>query len=155
MSAGAAWALAGAAWAAVLAAIYDRRTAPNRPGGQSTDFQRIAPHVERAAELAEEIRELDDLRISLEISAPRERARPIKLEWANVNGERLHRASIFCDGQQSTAALLQSVEAERRELLRALLREIAGAFWGTAVTQATTETRRRSIETEAETDAEQ
>lgn len=155
MSAAAAWAMAGAAWAFVAAAIYDRRTAPSRPGGQSTDFQRIAPHVTRAAELAAEIKELDDLRISLELSAPRERARPVKLEWANVAGERMHRASIFADGSASTAALLQSVEAERRELLRALLREVCGAYYGTAVTQATTETRRRSIETEASTDAEQ
>lgn len=155
MSAAAAWAMAAAVWAAVLAEIHGRRTAPSRPGGQCTDFAHVAPHVERAAELAAEIKELDDLRISLELSAPRERARPVKLEWANVAGERLHRASIFCDGQQSTAALLRSVEAERRELLRALLREVAGAFWGTAVTGATTETRRRSIETEASTDAEQ
>lgn len=155
MSAAAAWALAGAAWTFVAAAIYDRRTAPSRPGGQSTDFQRIAPHITRAAELAEEIKELDDLRITLEITAPRERARPVRLEWANVNGEKLHRASIFADGQQSTAALLQSVEAERRELLRALLREVCGAYYGTAVTQATTETRRPRYETEASTDAEQ
>lgn len=154
MSAAAAWALAGAAWAFVAAAIYDRRTAPSRPGGQSADFARVAPHVERAAELAAEIKELDDLRISLEISAPRERARPVKLEWANVAGERLHRASIFCDGQQSTAALLRSVEAERRELLRALLREVNAAYHGDAVTVTTTETRRRCIETGAETDAE-
>lgn len=154
MSAAAAWAMAGAAWAFVAAAIHDRRTAPSRPGGQCTDFARIAPHIQRAAELAEEIREIDDLRITLEITAPRERARPVRLEWANVNGEKLHRASIFADGQQSTAALLQSVEAERRELLRALLREVAGAFWGTAVTQATTETRRPRYETEAERDAE-
>lgn len=154
MSAAGAWALAGAAWAFVAAAIYDRRAAPSRPGGQSTDFQRVAPHIQRAAELAEEIKELDDLRITLEVSAPRERARPVKLEWANVAGERLHRASIFADGSASTAALLQSVEAERRELLRALLKEVAGAFWGTAVTQATTETRRPRYETEAETDAE-
>lgn len=154
MSAAAAWALAGAAWTFVAAAIYDRRTAPSRPGGQSADFVRVAPHVERAAELAAEIKELDDLRISLELSAPRERARPVRLEWATTAGERLHRASIFCDGQQSTAALLRSVEAERRELLRALLREVCGAYYGTAVTQATTETRRRSIETEASTDAE-
>lgn len=154
MSAAAAWAMAAAVWAAVLAEIHGRRTAPHRPGGQCCDFQRVAPHVTRAAELAEEIKELDDLRISLELSAPRERARPVKLEWANVAGERLHRASIFADGSASTAALLQSVEAERAELLRALLREVAGAYIGTAVTQATTETRRRSIETEAETDAE-
>ena len=154
MSAAAAWAMAGAAWAFVAAAIYDRRTAPNRPGGQCCDFQRIAPHIQRAAELAEEIRELDDLRITLEITAPRERARPVRLEWANVNGEKLHRASIFADGQQSTAALLRSVEAERAELLRALLREVNAAYHGDAVTQANTETRRRCIETEAETDAE-
>lgn len=154
MSGAAAWTMAAAAWAFVAAAIYDRRTAPHRPGGQSTDFQRIAPHVERAAELAAEIKELDDLRISLEISAPRERARPVRLEWATTAGERLHRASIFCDGQQSTAALLRSVEAERTELLRALLREVNAAYHGDAVTQATTETRRRCIETEAETDAE-
>ena len=155
MSAAAAWVMSAAVWAAVLAAIHDRRTAPSRPGGQSADFARIAPHVERAAELAAEIKELDDLRISLELSAPRERARPVKLEWANVAGERLHRASIFCDGQQSTAALLQSVEAERRELLRALLREVCAAYHGDVVTATTTETRRRSIETEASTDAEQ
>lgn len=155
MSAAAAWALAGAAWTFVAAAIYDRRTAPNRPGGQSSDFTRISPHVERAAELAAEIKELDDLRTTLEITAPRERARPVRLEWATTAGERLHRASIFCDGQQSTAALLRSVEAERTELLRALLREVCGAYYGTAVTQATTETRRPRYETEAETDAEQ
>lgn len=154
MSAAAAWALAGAAWAFVAAAVYDRRTAPRRPGGQSADFTHIAPHVTRAAELAEEIRELDDLRITLEISAPRERARPVRLEWANVAGERMHQASIFADGNASTAALLQSVEAERRELLRALLREVNAAYYGDAVTQATTETRRPRYETEAETDAE-
>lgn len=154
MSAAAAWAMAAAVWAAVLAEIHGRRTAPRRPGGQSADFARIAPHIQRAAELAEEIRELDDLRISLELSAPRERARPVKLEWANVAGERLHRASIFADGSASTAALLRSVEAERAELLRALLREVCGAYFGTAVTAATTETRRRCIETGAETDAE-
>lgn len=154
MSAAAAWAMAAAVWAAVLAEIHGRRTAPRRPGGQSADFVRVAPHVERAAELAAEIKELDDLRISLEISAPRERARPVKLEWANVAGERLHRASIFADGSASTTALLQSVEAERRELLRALLKEVNSAYHGDAVTATTTETRRRSIETEASTDAE-
>lgn len=154
MSAAAAWAMAAAVWAAVLAEIHGRRTAPSRPGGQSADFAHIAPHIQRAAELAEEIRELDDLRISLELSAPRERARPVKLEWANVAGERLHRASIFADGSASTAALLRSVEAERAELLRALLREVCGAYFGTAVTATTTETRRRCIETGAETDAE-
>lgn len=154
MSAAAAWAMAAAVWAAVLAEIHGRRTAPRRPGGQCCDFQRVAPHVTRAAELAAEIKELDDLRISLEISAPRERARPVKLEWANVAGERLHRASIFADGSASTTALLQSVEAERRELLRALLREVNAAYHGDAVTQALTETRRPRYETEAETDAE-
>lgn len=154
MSAAAAWAMAAAVWAAVLAEIHGRRTAPSRPGGQSTDFQRIAPHIQRAAELAAEIRELDDLRISLELSAPRERARPVKLEWAATAGERLHRASIFADGSASTAALLRSVEAERAELLRALLREVCGAYFGTAVTATTTETRRPSVETEASTDAE-
>lgn len=155
MSAAAAWAMAGAAWAFVAAAVYDRRTAPSRPGGQSADFVRIAPHVQRAAELAAEIKELDDLRISLELSAPRERARPVRLEWATTAGERLHRASIFCDGQQSTAALLRSVEAERAELLRALLREVCAAYHGDAVTATTTETRRPRYETEASTDAEQ
>lgn len=94
---------------------------------QRTDIDGIAPHIERAAALLDQLRELDDLRTSLELCAPRERAQALQLEWVNHNGSR-HAAKVWMDGRASTGSIIAAA-AEERELLRsALLDEIQAAY---------------------------
>lgn len=94
---------------------------------QRTDVDGIAPHIERAAAILEQLRELDDLQTSLELCAPRERAQALQLEWVNHNGSR-HAAKVWMDGSASTGSIIAAA-AEERELLRsALLDEIQAAY---------------------------
>ena len=94
---------------------------------QRTDIDGISPHIERAAAILEQLRELDDLQTSLELCAPRERAQALQLEWVNHNGSR-HAAKVWMDGSASTGSLIAAA-AEERELLRsALLDEIQAAY---------------------------
>ncbi|MBQ1371626.1 MAG: hypothetical protein IIY70_01725 [Oscillospiraceae bacterium] len=104
---------------------------------QRTDVDGIAPHIERAAAILEQLRELDDLQTSLELCAPRERAQALRLEWVNHNGSR-HAAKVWMDGSASTGSLIEAA-AEERELLRsALLEEISAAYSAGGVTKAVT-----------------
>ena len=104
---------------------------------QRTDIDGIAPHIERAAALLDQLRELDDLQTSLELCAPRERAQALQLEWVNHNGSR-HAAKVWMDGRASTGSIIAAA-AEERELLRsALLDEISAAYSAHGVTKAVT-----------------
>ena len=100
---------------------------------QRTDVDGIAPHIERAAALLDQLRELDDLQTSLELCAPRERAQALQLEWVNHNGS-AHRTSIWMDGTDSTGAVLAAAIRERDTLRASLLEEIRAAYLRECVT---------------------
>lgn len=94
---------------------------------QRTDIDGIAPHIERAAAILEQLRELDDLQTSLELCAPRERAQALRMEWTNHNGS-THRTSLWMDGTDSTGAVLAAAIRERDTLRASLLEEIRAAY---------------------------
>jgi hypothetical protein len=94
---------------------------------QRTDIDGIAPHIERAAALLDQLRELDDLQTSLELCAPRERAQALQLEWVNHNGSR-HAAKVWMDGRASTGSIIAAAAEERAALRSALLDEIQAAY---------------------------
>ena len=102
-------------------------TTGSRQTAQRTDLEGIAPHIERAAALLDQLRELDDLQTSLELCAPRERAQALRLEWVNHNGS-AHRTSIWMDGTDSTGAVLAATIRERETLRASLLEEIKAAY---------------------------
>lgn len=104
------------------------------PERQRSDVEGIAPHIERAAALLEQLRELDDLRTSLELCRPRERAQALQLEWTNHNGSR-HATRIWMDGHTSTASVLAAAIQERELLCTSLLDEIRAAYLGECVTE--------------------
>lgn len=117
-----------------------RRHSPtgSRPTpAQRTDLEGIAPHIERAAALLDQLRELDDLQTSLELCAPREKAQALRLEWVNHNGS-AHRTSIWMDGTDSTGAVLAATIKERETLRASLLEEIRAAYLPDGVTKAVT-----------------
>lgn len=117
-----------------------RRHSPtgSRPTpAQRTDLEGIAPHIERAAALLDQLRELDDLQTSLELCAPREKAQALRLEWVNHNGS-AHRTSIWMDGTDSTGAVLAATIRERETLRASLLEEIRAAYLPDGVTKAVT-----------------
>ena len=108
-------------------------TTGSRQTAQRTDLEGIAPHIERAAALLDQLRELDDLQTSLELCAPRERAQALRLEWVNHNGS-AHRTSIWMDGTDSTGAVLAATIRERETLRASLLEEIKAAYLRECVT---------------------
>ena len=108
-------------------------TTGSRQTAQRTDLEGIAPHIERAAALLDQLRELDDLQTSLELCAPRERAQALRLEWVNHNGS-AHRTSIWMDGTDSTGAVLAAAIRERETLRASLLEEIRAAYLRECVT---------------------
>ena len=112
-------------------------TTGSRQTAQRTDLEGIAPHIERAAALLDQLRELDDLQTSLELCAPRERAQALRLEWVNHNGS-AHRTSIWMDGTDSTGAVLAAAIRERETLRASLLEEIRAAYLPDGVTKAVT-----------------
>ena len=114
-------------------------TTGNRQTAQRTDLEGIAPHIERAAALLDQLRELDDLQTSLELCAPRERAQALRLEWVNHNGS-AHRTSIWMDGTDSTGAVLAATIRERETLRASLLEEIRAAYSRECVTGTDTAT---------------
>lgn len=109
-------------------------TTGSRQTAQRTDLEGIAPHIERAAALLDQLRELDDLQTSLELCAPRERAQALRLEWVNHNGS-AHRTSIWMDGTDSTGAVLAATIRERETLRASLLDEIRAAYLRECVTE--------------------
>lgn len=114
-------------------------TTGSRQTAQRTDLEGIAPHIERAAALLDQLRELDDLQTSLELCAPRERAQALRLEWVNHNGS-AHRTSIWMDGTDSTGAVLAATIRERETLRASLLEEIRAAYSRECVTGTDTAT---------------
>ena len=125
--------------AAFLAAAYAIRHGRQQPERQPDrrqrdDLEGIAPHIERAAELLDQLRELDDLHTSLELCAPRERAQALQLEWTNHNGSR-HAARIWMDGHSSTASVMAAATQEREMLCTSLLEEIRAAYSAECVTE--------------------
>ena len=105
------------------------------PERQRSDLEGIAPHIERAADLLGQLRELDDLCTSLELCAPRERAQALQLEWTNHNGSR-HAARIWMDGHSSTASVMAAATQEREMLCTSLLEEIRAAYSAECVTES-------------------
>lgn len=120
-----------------LAISRNQQPTRSRPTAQRTDIDGIAPHIERAAALLDQLRELDDLQTSLELCAPRERAQALRLEWVNHNGS-THRTSIWMDGNDSTGAVLAATIRERETLRTSLLDEISAAYLPNGVTKAVT-----------------
>ena len=116
-----------------LAISRNQQPTSSRPTAQRTDIDGIAPHIERAAALLDQLRELDDLQTSLELCAPRERAQALRLEWVNHNGS-THRTSIWMDGTDSTGAVLAATIRERETLRASLLEEIRAAYLRECVT---------------------
>lgn len=102
-------------------------TTGSRQTAQRTDIDGIAPHIERAAALLDQLRELDDLQTSLELCAPREKAQALRLEWVNHNGS-THSTSIWMDGTDSTDRIRAAAERERETVRAALLEEIRAAY---------------------------
>ena len=128
---------------AVMGAAIKRQqtttgTAPARQQ-QRQDVDGIAPHIERAAALLDQLRELDDLQTSLELCAPREKAQALRLEWVNHNGSS-HSTSIWMDGTDSTGAVLAAAIRERETLRTSLLEEIRAAYLRECVTGTDTAT---------------
>ena len=111
-------------------------TAPARQQ-QRQDVDGIAPHIERAAALLDQLRELDDLQTSLELCAPRERAQALRMEWTNHNGS-THSTRLWMDGTDTTGAVLAAAIRERDTLLASLLEEIRAAYLPNGVTKAVT-----------------
>lgn len=122
-----------------LAISRNQQPTSSRPTAQRTDIDGIAPHIERAAALLYQLRELDDLQTSLELCAPRERAQALRLEWVNHNGS-THRTSIWMDGTDSTGAVLAATIRERETLRASLLEEIRAAYLRECVTGTDTAT---------------
>ena len=122
-----------------LAISRNQQPTSGRPTAQRTDIDGIAPHIERAAALLYQLRELDDLQTSLELCAPRERAQALRLEWVNHNGS-THRTSIWMDGTDSTGAVLAATIRERETLRASLLEEIRAAYLRECVTGTDTVT---------------
>lgn len=122
-----------------LAISRNQQPTSSRPTAQRTDIDGIAPHIERAAALLDQLRELDDLQTSLELCAPRERAQALRLEWVNHNGS-THRTSIWMDGTDSTGAVLAATIRERETLRASLLEEIKAAYLRECVTGTDTAT---------------
>lgn len=120
-----------------LAISRNQQPTSSRQTAQRTDIDGIAPHIERAAALLDQLRELDDLQTSLELCAPRERAQALRLEWVNHNGS-AHRTSIWMDGTDSTGAVLAATIRERETLRASLLDEIRAAYLPDGVTKAVT-----------------
>ena len=120
-----------------LAISRNQQPTSSRQTAQRTDIDGIAPHIERAAALLDQLRELDDLQTSLELCAPRERAQALRLEWVNNNGS-AHRTSIWMDGTDSTGAVLAATIKERETLRASLLDEIRAAYLPNGVTKAVT-----------------
>ena len=117
-----------------------RRQSPtgSRPApAQRTDLEGIAPHIELAAALLDQLRELDDLQTSLELCAPRERAQALRLEWTNHTGS-THSTRLWMDGTDSTGAVLAATIRERETLRASLLEEIRAAYLPNGVTKAVT-----------------
>lgn len=94
---------------------------------QRTDIEGIAPHIERAAALLDQLRELDDLQTSLELCAPRERAQALRLEWVNHSGS-AHSTRFWMDGSDNTSRIRAAAERERDTVRAALLDEIRAAY---------------------------
>lgn len=111
---------------------------------QRTDLDGISPHIERAAALLDQLRELDDLQTSLELCAPRERAQALQLEWTNHNGSR-HAAQVWMDGSGSTGDILTATIREREALRTALLDEIRAAYSAQCVTGTITQTTGKEL----------
>lgn len=131
-----------AALAVMGAAIRGQQTAgtaPARQQQQRQDVDGIAPHIERAAALLDQLRELDDLQTSLELCAPRERAQALRLEWTNHNGS-AHSTSMWMDGTDTTGAVLAAAIREREALRTSLLEEIRAAYLRECVTGTDTAT---------------
>lgn len=120
-----------------LAISRNQQPTSSRQTAQRTDIDGIAPHIERAAALLDQLRELDDLQTSLELCAPREKAQALRLEWVNHNGS-AHRTSIWMDGTDSTGAVLAATIKERETLRASLLEEIRAAYLPNGVTKAVT-----------------
>ena len=120
-----------------LAISRNQQPTSSRPTAQRTDIDGIAPHIERAAALLDQLRELDDLQTSLELCAPRERAQALRMEWTNHNGS-THSTSIWMDGTDSTGAILAATIRERETLRASLLDEISAAYLPNGVTKAVT-----------------
>lgn len=114
-------------------------TTGSRQTAQRTDIEGIAPHIERAAALLDQLRELDDLQTSLELCAPRERAQALRLEWVNHNGS-THSTSMWMDGTDTTGAVLAAAIREREALRTSLLDEIRAAYLRECVTGTDTAT---------------
>ena len=111
---------------------------------QRTDVDGIAPHIERAAALLDQLHELDDLQTSLELCAPRERAQALRLEWVNHNGTS-HTTSVWMDGSSSTGDILAATIRERQTIRAALLDEIRAAYSGDCVTGTITGTAPHTV----------
>lgn len=126
----------------VTGAVLRRQTPTGyRPARQQQrqDVDGIAPHIERAAALLDQLRELDDLQTSLELCAPRERAQALRLEWVNHSGS-THRTSLWMDGTDTTGAVLAAAIREREALRTSLLEEIRAAYLRECVTGTDTAT---------------
>lgn len=138
----------------VCAALAIHRNQQQSTGSSSTaqrtDVDGIAPHIERAAAILEQLRELDDLQTSLELCAPRERAQALQLEWVNHNGSR-HAAKVWMDGSASTGSLIAAAAEERAALRSALLEEIRAAYSAGAYsdTGTLTDTTRKELTEDA------
>lgn len=118
---------------------------PDRhPERQRSDLEGIAPHIERAAALLDQLRELDDLQTSLELCAPRERAQALRMEWTNHNGS-THRTCLWMDGSNSTDSIKAAAASEREQLRAALLDEIRAAYSGECVAGTITGTTGKEL----------
>lgn len=135
-------------WAAIRKQQTTTGAAPARQ--QRQDVDGIAPHIERAAALLDQLRELDDLQTSLELCAPRERAQALQLEWVNHNGSR-HAARVWMDGSASTGSLIAAAAEERAALRSALLEEIRAAYSAGAYSETgtLTDTTRKELTEDA------
>lgn len=122
-----------------LAISRNQQPTSSRQTAQRTDIDGIAPHIERAAALLDQLRELDDLQTSLELCAPRERAQALRMEWTNHNGS-THRTSLWMDGTDTTGAVLAAAIREREALRASLLEEIRAAYLRECVTGTDTAT---------------
>ena len=124
-----------AAFIVTGAALRRQTPTGSRPARQQQrqDVDGIAPHIERAAALLDQLRELDDLQTSLELCAPRERAQALRMEWTNNNGC-THRTSLWMDGTDTTGAVLAAAIREREALRTSLLEEIRAAYLRECVT---------------------
>ena len=120
-----------------LAISRNQQPTSSRPTAQRTDIDGIAPHIERAAALLDQLRELDDLQTSLELCAPRERAQALRMEWTNHNGS-THSPRLWMDGTDTTGAVLSAAIRERETLRASLLEEIRAAYLPDGVTKAVT-----------------